>query len=456
MAATVVAAAEQAITVRNLTKTFAVKQREAGLRASVRSIFKPQVSHVRAVRGISFAVNQGETVAFIGPNGAGKSTTIKMLTEILFPTSGEASVLGFTPWRERERLAFHIGSVFGQKSQLWYHLPPLDTFDLLARIYELDRTEYLARRDHLIETFEIGEFQRTPVRKLSLGQRMRCEIAASLLHRPQLIFLDEPTIGLDVVARQSIRALIRQVNEEEGTTVFLTSHDVGDIEGLCRRVIVINHGELILDESTSSLKRSYLKSKVVDLKLASPVGDEDLPLPGVRVLKAKGYGLKLEVDTREQRIESVVSCILQRFNVVDINISDPPLEDIIAAIYREVAPTPVPAPAPSPGSGPALAPGLAPGFGAAATWTTSATVTVTGGGGGGGGGSGRGGGSGDGGGRGGGNGGAGGGRGGSQGKDKDESKDGRGTEDRAALRVPTSKDSAPDEAPPQEDGDGAP
>ncbi|MGE5572372.1 MAG: ABC transporter ATP-binding protein [Bacteroidota bacterium] len=431
---------ERAITVRDLTKTFAVRQREAGLRASVRSIFKPQVSHVRAVRGISFAVNQGETVAFIGPNGAGKSTTIKMLTGILFPTSGEASVLGFTPWRERERLAFHIGSVFGQKSQLWYHLPPLDTFDLLAKVYELNRKEYVARRDYLIETFDIGEFQRTPVRKLSLGQRMRCEIAASLLHRPQLIFLDEPTIGLDVVARQSIRSLMRQVNEEEGTTVFLTSHDVGDIEGLCRRVIVINHGEPILDESTSSLKRSYLKSKVVDLKLASPVGDEDLPLPGVRVLKAKGYGLKLEVDTREQRIEGVVSFILQRFNVVDMNISDPPLEDIIAAIYREVAPTPVPAPAASPGSGPALAPGLSPGLAsglaAAATRTTSATVTVTGGAGG--------------------SGGAGGGSGGSQGKGKHESKDGRGTENSAALRAPTSKHSAPDETPPRDDRDGAP
>jgi ABC-2 type transport system ATP-binding protein len=336
---------ERAITVRDLTKTFAVRQREAGLRASVRSILKPQVSQVRAVRGISFEVNQGETVAFIGPNGAGKSTTIKMLAGILFPTSGQASVLGFTPWRDRERLAFLIGSVFGQKSQLWYHLPPLDTFDLLARIYELDRKEYLARRDHLIETFEIGEFQRTPVRKLSLGQRMRCELAASLLHRPQLVFLDEPTIGLDIVARQSIRTLIRQANEEEGTTVFLTSHDVGDIEGLCKRVIVINHGELILDESTSSLKRSYLKSKVVDLRLASPVGEEHLQLPGVQILKAKGYGLKLEVNTREQRIENVVSLILQRFNVVDINISDPPLEDIIAAIYQETAPSPAAAPA---------------------------------------------------------------------------------------------------------------
>lgn len=336
---------EPAITVKDLTKTFAVRQREAGLQASIRSVFRPQVSRVHAVRGISFTVEQGETVAFIGPNGAGKSTTIKMLTGILFPTSGEADVLGFTPWRERERLAFYIGSVFGQKSQLWYHLPPLDTFDLLARIYELDRKEYLARRDYLIGMFEIEEFQRTPVRKLSLGQRMRCEIAASLLHRPRLVFLDEPTIGLDVVARQSIRTLIRQVNEEDGTTVFLTSHDVGDIEGLCRRVIVINHGELVLDESTSTLKRSYLKSKVVDLKLASPVGDVDLPLPGVRVLKAKGYGLKLQVDTREQRIEGVVSSILQRFNVVDMNISDPPLEDIIAAIYREAAPGPGVAPA---------------------------------------------------------------------------------------------------------------
>ena len=326
---------QPAITVEGLTKTFLVKEREPGLRASIRSVFKPRISHVEAVKEISFTVDPGETLAFIGPNGAGKSTTIKMLTGILFPTAGDATVLGFVPWRDRERLAFRIGSVFGQKSQLWYHLPPLDTFNLLAKIYELDHKEYLARRDYLIRTFEIAEFQRTPVRKLSLGQRMRCEIAASLLHRPKLILLDEPTIGLDVVARQSIRALIKQVNVEDGTTIFLTSHDVGDIEGLCRRVIIINHGRLILDESTSALKRGYLRSKVVDLKLASSIEGYDIPFCGVRVLKAKGYGLKLEVDTSQQPIETVISFILRTFNVVDINISDPPLEDIIAKICRE-------------------------------------------------------------------------------------------------------------------------
>lgn len=326
------------IIAKRLTKTFVTKQKGSGLRESIRSIFRPEFSHIHAVRGISFEVAQGESLAFIGPNGAGKSTTIKILTGILFPTSGEARVLGFTPWNDRERLAFHIGSVFGQKSQLWYHLPPLDTFDLLARIYELDHREYVRRRDHLIDIFEIKEFERTPVRKLSLGQRMRCEIAASLLHKPALILLDEPTIGLDVVARQSIRALIKHVNTHEGTTVFLTSHDVGDIEDLCRRVIVINNGQLVLDESTSTLKRTYLKSKVIDLKCAAPVSEGSISLPGVRVVKAKGYGMKLEVDTSQQQIEQVVGFILQNFKVIDINISDPPLEDIIATIYREIQP----------------------------------------------------------------------------------------------------------------------
>lgn len=319
------------ITLDRLSKTFLTRQKEPGLVGSFRSIFRPKVVSQDAVKGITMSVGRGETLAFIGPNGAGKSTTIKMLTGILHPSSGEARVLGLVPWKDREKLAFRVGSVFGQKSQLWYHLPPVDTFDLLAKIYELDHQTYRRRRDYLVDVFEIGEFLKTPVRKLSLGQRMRCEIAASLLHNPEVIFLDEPTIGLDVVAKQKIRDLIRVMNKEEGTTIFLTSHDAGDIEQLCRRAIIMDHGEIIYDDTVNSLKRDYLRNKIVDLKLGTAW--DDPTLPGVKVLKARDYGVKLEVDCERQSIEFVISRVLARFRVLDMTISDPPMETIIALIY---------------------------------------------------------------------------------------------------------------------------
>jgi ABC-2 type transport system ATP-binding protein len=291
------------------------------------------------VRGISLTCEAGEMLAFIGPNGAGKSTTIKMLTGILYPSSGSAQVLGLTPWRDRERLAFQIASVFGQKSQLWIHLPPLDTFNLLARIYELDDTAYRERRDRLIEIFEIGDLVRTPARRLSLGERMRCEIVAALLHRPQVLFLDEPTIGLDVVSKGRIRDLIRTLNREEGVTVFLTSHDAGDIEQLCKRVMVINHGQLILNTSVSQLRRRYLQHKIVDLKLRDPLPAGGFDLPGTTVLKTSTYGAKLQVDTAQTGIDAVIGHIVGGYPVADITIEDPPLEDIIAAIYAQPAAT---------------------------------------------------------------------------------------------------------------------
>ena len=198
-----------------------------------------QKREVLAVDGIDLRVLEGESVAFIGPNGAGKSTTIKMLTGILYPSSGRAKVLGLTPWLERGRLAYQIGAVFGQRSQLWYHLPPRDTFELLARVYNIPKPVFAKRRDELIGRFRLTDFLETPVRKLSLGQRMRAEVAASLLHRPRVLFLDEPTIGLDVIARQELRDLIREWNRTELMTVFLTSHDAGDIEHVARRVVVI-------------------------------------------------------------------------------------------------------------------------------------------------------------------------------------------------------------------------
>ncbi len=292
-------------------------------------------SEILAVNEITLQVPEGQSVAFIGPNGAGKSTTIKMLTGILHPSSGEARVLGFTPWKDRGKLAHKIGVVFGQRSQLWYHLPPQDTFDLLARIYCLEKQKYRKRRDMLIERFDLSAFLSTPVRKLSLGQRMRAEIAASLLHHPQVLFLDEPTIGLDVVARQELRDLIREWNRQDGLTVFLTSHDAGDIESVARRVVVINHGRVVLDDKVSAVRRQYFGSKVVSVKFHQP--HAELQMAGVTVLKSTDYSFKLEVDTNLLPVERAINAVLNAGAVADITIEDPPLEEIIAHIYSQAA-----------------------------------------------------------------------------------------------------------------------
>ena len=317
---------EAVVEIDNLRKTFVL--RSGWGRARVRR-------EVPAVDGVSLSVPAGQAVAFIGPNGAGKSTTIKMLTGILHPTSGGARVLGLTPWQERRRLVHQIGAVFGQRSQLWYHLPPRDTFDLLARIYNVDRAQYARRRDTLIERFGLASFLDIPVRKLSLGQRMRAEVAASLLHAPRVLFLDEPTIGLDVIARQELRDLISEWNRDEGLTVFLTSHDAGDVERVARRVIVINHGRVVLDDKVSALRREYLGSKVLGVKFHEPPAP--IELPGVVTLKASEYGLKLQVDTRVTPIERVVAAVLAAAPVADIAIEDPPLEDVIAHIYGQAS-----------------------------------------------------------------------------------------------------------------------
>ena len=346
------------IEVDGLAKTFKTRDRAAGLAGSLHSFVAPQYRERAAVKPICFALEPGEVLAFIGPNGAGKSTTIKMLTGILYPSAGTAHVLGLTPWRERHALAFHIASVFGQKSQLWYHLPPQDTFNLLARIYELDMNEYRKRRNFLVDVFDISDYLRTPARKLSLGERMRCELAAALLHKPSVLFLDEPTIGLDVIAKQRIRELIGHLNAEENVTVFLTSHDAGDIEQVCRRAVVINHGEIILDAPVAKMKRDYLKVKTVDLLLQEPaqtllktdavsgrqrlsiqlptsIHEEIQETAGIEVLKAKGHGLKLEIDTSRTPLEPVIAAIMQHCHILDMTIADPPMEEIIAKIYGE-------------------------------------------------------------------------------------------------------------------------
>jgi ABC-2 type transport system ATP-binding protein len=313
-----------AVELDRLYKTFLLKKGNG---------FRRTQQEVVAVDSISLSVEQGQSVAFIGPNGAGKSTTIKMLTGILHPTGGCAQVLGLVPWAERGQLAGKIGVVFGQRSQLWYHLPPDDTFDLLARIYDLDKQMYAKRKAMLVDRFDLGQFIKTPVRKLSLGQRMRAEVAASLLHQPKVIFLDEPTIGLDVVARHELRDLLREWNREDGLTIFLTSHDAGDIESVSKRVIIINHGSVVFDDKVSTLRRRYLGAKVLSLKFHEP--PKTFSMPGVTVVKANGYALKLEVDTNLVEIEQVIQHLLRSGPVADITIEDPPLEEVIAHIYGQ-------------------------------------------------------------------------------------------------------------------------
>ena len=321
------------VTLNNLRKTFRAKRKAPGLRGSVASLFRAEWQTVEAVKGVSLELDEGDLLAFIGPNGAGKSTTIKMLTGILFPSGGEAQVLGYVPWKQRRQLAYHIGSVFGQKPQLWYHLPPIDTFELFAHIYELDRAAFQKRQAFLVEALGIGDWLHTPVRKLSLGQRMRCEIAASMLHGPRILFLDEPTIGLDVVAKQQLRDAIKTLHDEENLTIFLTSHDAGDVETLCRRVIVINHGLVIFDDRTSALKRRFLKRKIIGVRFGQPL-PADFSVRDATVLKRSEWGAKIELDTRLRPVDDVIGALMAFAPVVDITVEDPPMEEIIREIYR--------------------------------------------------------------------------------------------------------------------------
>ncbi len=324
-----------AIQVINLTKTFRTKHKAAGLGASVRSLFRPEYKNVDAVRGLSFEMESGELLGFIGPNGAGKSTTIKILTGILFPSGGEAKVLGYIPWKQRQKLAYHIGTVFGQRPQLWYHLPAIDTLTLFGKIYEMEDRETQRRIAELADAFEITDLLETPVRKLSLGQRMRCEVAASLLHKPKLLLLDEPSIGLDVVAKQHIRDALRDMAKKENVGVLLTSHDAGDLEALCKRVIIINHGQIVYEDKVSTLKRSFLTWKLVEVRYAGQIS-ASFHIAGAETLKVarERYGVKLRFDTRTTPVEKVMAGLSAAGTLVDITVSDPPLEEVIAAIYK--------------------------------------------------------------------------------------------------------------------------
>ena len=294
------------IEVSKLSKKFKIKVKEKGLKGSLKSMFKPNYKVIKAVKNINFKIDKGEIIAFIGPNGAGKSTTIKMLTGILYPDSGNIKVLGLDP--------------------------TYDNFKFFGAIYDIPESRVEKKIEELTSLFELGDIINTPVRNLSLGQRIRCEIVASLIHEPKVLFLDEPTIGLDPVVKENIRTLIKRMNKEYKTTIFLTSHDVGDIEKLCKRVIIINNGEVVMDDTMDNLKYHYLNKKIVEVKMREKVNLEDED--GIKILKDRGYNLKIEVDTTKKNVIDAVN-LLNPDNIVDINISNIPLEEIISDIYKK-------------------------------------------------------------------------------------------------------------------------
>ena len=306
------------IEVRGLTKVF-----ESGPRRNRR--------RVDAVHDITLDVDAGERVAYIGPNGAGKSTSIKMLTGVLHPTAGTASVLGMVPWEQRRSLTRRIGALFGQRSQLWFELTPRETFRMLGAIFDLAPAAQRDRVRELGELLEATDLFDTPVRSLSLGQRMRCELAACLLHEPSILFLDEPTIGLDLLAKQRFRELLVRLNEERGTTVFITSHDVADIEHVAQRAVVINHGVVIYDAPVAAMRRTLLATKSVEVALAEPSPPPSIE--GVLVTAHTDSAISLVVDTTRCSIRDVLDRLLGELSVTDISVTDPPLEQVIAEIY---------------------------------------------------------------------------------------------------------------------------
>jgi ABC-2 type transport system ATP-binding protein len=307
-----------AIEVSDLQKVFRVPEREGGMRASMRSLFKRQWREVRAVDGISFQIESGEIVGFLGPNGAGKTTTLKMLSGLLYPTGGSLHVLGHVPSKRERDYLRRMTLVMGNRNQLQWDLPALDSFELNRAIYRLPREDFRATRDELIDLLDIGDLVRKPVRQLSLGERMKVEVVGSLLHLPQVLFLDEPTIGLDVTMQKRIRGFIARYNERYEATVLLTSHYMADVEALCKRVIVIHHGRVLFDGSLATLTHRFSALKTIEAVLAD------------------GETIRLQVPKNET--SQATAKLLAEHEVTDLTVEDPPIEDVIEQVFASEAP----------------------------------------------------------------------------------------------------------------------
>ncbi|MGW0870541.1 ABC transporter ATP-binding protein [Streptomyces sp. NPDC002740] len=321
------------IEVRDLSRTFHTTVRRPGLAGGLRSLVNPERVAKHAVRDITFDVAAGELLALLGPNGAGKSTTIKMLTGILTPTSGEARVAGVVPYRERERNARNIGAVFGQRTQLWWDLPVRESFAILRDIYEVPRAEHALRLREFDALLDLSSFWDTRVRHLSLGQRVRCDLAAALLHDPPVVFLDEPTIGMDVVVKEQVREFLRHQVEQRGRTVLLTTHDMTEVERLAERVVLINHGRLVLDGTLDEIRRTFGSTWQVRATLADP-RTEVLALPGIAVLRHDGSRVVFGPDgPGAPTVHQALKSVIERYEVIDIALDEAELEDVMRAAY---------------------------------------------------------------------------------------------------------------------------
>lgn len=321
------------IEVNHLYKEFKIAKRQEGVKGALRSLFHREYLTKMAVQNISFTVNQGEMVGYVGPNGAGKSTTIKMLTGILVPTSGEVRVNGIIPFQERQKNARQIGVVFGQRTQLWWDLPTIESFELLKQIFQIPDQRYRQNMARFTEILGLEEFLQTPVRQLSLGQRMRADIAASLLHDPAILFLDEPTIGLDVVAKERMRNFIHEINEERGVTVILTTHDMSDIEKLCHRMILIDNGQVMYDGEVAKIKERFGKERVLILDLEEET--TDFSISGAEVIKQEGARQWIQFSRDEVSAAQLISQISEKYEIKDLSIQDPEIEVMIRSIYEK-------------------------------------------------------------------------------------------------------------------------
>lgn len=320
------------IKLKNINKTFKVAKRNAGFGQAMKSFFKKDYTLIKALDDVSFTINDGEMVGYIGPNGAGKSSTIKIMSGILTPDSGECKINGRTPWRERIAHVRELGVVFGQRSQLWWDVPVIDSFELIRDIYNVDKTIFKRNLNELCERLDIFDIVKTPTRLLSLGQRMRCEIVASLLHDPKILFLDEPTIGLDAVSKIAVRDFIKQINHERKTTVILTTHDMQDIEALTNRILLIGDGKILLDGGLDELKKrnSSLHTLAIDF-----VGNLVLENANFTILKLLDGHIEIELNTNKTSVSEVISILSNQVEIKDISIKGTTTEEMVVSLYKE-------------------------------------------------------------------------------------------------------------------------
>lgn len=321
------------IEVDSLSKSFKVVKKNAGISSAVRSLFNPQYSKVQALKDVSFTIDEGEIVGYIGPNGAGKSTTIKIISGILVPDSGKCNILGYTPWEDRIQHVKNIGVVFGQRCQLWWDVPVIDSYNLLKDIYKISENDFKNNLELLTDTLDLYTLLTAPVRQLSLGQRMRCEIAASLLHNPKILFLDEPTIGLDAISKIAVRNFIKTINKEKKVTVILTTHDMSDIEALAQRIILIGKGRILLDGTLDDLKNRFATHKTLTIYFAE--NNENISIEGTTILSQSKERLSLSVDLQKAKVSDVISILSDKLDIIDVSVESRPIEEIIVDLYKE-------------------------------------------------------------------------------------------------------------------------